>query len=215
MVTAAHPLAVAAGIEILREGGSAVDAAIAVQMVLNVVEPQSSGIGGGGFLVHYAKAGGGIATYDGRETAPATAKPDRFLMPDGSPRDFDQAVLSGLSIGTPGLLRMLELAHARHGKLSWQRLLAPAIKVATDGFEVTARLNLLLYMEGAERFDAEAQALYFDPNGWPRKIGSLLKNPELAATLRMLADAGGECLLCWRHRRGHRSRGKGCPVRSR
>ncbi len=190
MVTAAHPLAVAAGVEILREGGSAVDAAMAVQMVLNVVEPQSSGIGGGGFLVHYAKAGGAIATYDGREMAPAAARPDRFLMPDGSPRDFDEAVLSGLSIGTPGLLGMLGLAHARHGKLPWQRLFAPAIKVATDGFEITPRLNLLLYMEGADRFDAEAQALYFDPNGWPRKIGSLLKNPELAATLRTLAGQG-------------------------
>jgi gamma-glutamyltranspeptidase/glutathione hydrolase len=190
MVTAAHPRAVEAGITILRQGGSAVDAAIAVQLVLNVVEPQSSGIGGGGFLLHYAKSDGAITTYDGRETAPAAATPERFLMSDGSPRDFDDAVRSGLSVGVPGLLRMLALAHQKHGRLAWRELFEPAIKIAEDGFEVTQRLNLLLYMEGPDRFDAEARALYFDPSGWPRKIGATIKNPALAATLRGLAEQG-------------------------
>ena len=190
MVTAANPLAVDAGVEILREGGSAVDAAIAVQMVLNVVEPQSSGIGGGGFLVHFRNADGALTTYDGRETAPAAAKPERFLLPDGSPRDFDEAVLSGLSIGTPGVLRMLELAHGKHGKLPWSRLFQPAIRIAEDGFPVSYRLNLLLYMEGADRFDTEGQRLYFDPNGWPRRIGALVRNPELARTFRLIAERG-------------------------
>ncbi|MFO1169841.1 MAG: gamma-glutamyltransferase [Hyphomicrobiaceae bacterium] len=190
MVTAANPLAVEAGVEILKAGGSAVDAAIAVQMVLNVVEPQSSGIGGGGFLVHFTKADGSLTTFDGRETAPASAKPDRFLLPDGKPRDFDEAVKSGLSIGTPGNLRMLELAHKRFGKLPWKRLFEPAIRVAETGFPVSTRLNLLLYMEGPSAFDSEAQTLYFSPSGWPRRIGSILRNPELAATLRIIAEKG-------------------------
>jgi gamma-glutamyltranspeptidase/glutathione hydrolase len=190
MVTAANPLAVAAGVEILKAGGSAVDAAIAVQLVLNVVEPQSSGIGGGGFLVHFTKADGSLTTFDGRETAPMSATPERFLLPDGSARGFDEAVLSGLSTGTPGLLRMLELAHKRFGKLAWKRLFEPAIRVAEDGFPVSTRLNLLLYIEGPDAFDSEAQALYFSPSGWPRGIGSILRNPALAATLRTVADQG-------------------------
>lgn len=192
MVTAANPLAVEAGVEILKAGGSAVDAAIAVQMVLNVVEPQSSGIGGGGFLVHFTAADASLTTFDGRETAPATAKPDRFLLPDGSARDFDEAVLSGLSIGTPGVLRMLELAHKRFGKLEWKRLFEPAIRIADAGFPVSTRLNLLLYIEGPDSFDAEAQSLYFSPSGWPRRIGTILRNPELAATLRIIAGQGAD-----------------------
>lgn len=192
MVTAANPLAVDAGVEILKAGGSAVDAAIAVQLVLNVVEPQSSGIGGGGFLVHFTKTDGSLTTFDGRETAPASAKPDRFLLHDGKPRDFDEAVKSGLSIGTPGLLRMLELAHKRFGKLPWTRLFEPAIRVAETGFPVSTRLNLLLYMEGPSAFDGEAQALYFSPSGWPRRIGSILRNPELASTFRIIAGQGAD-----------------------
>ncbi|MEZ5924771.1 MAG: gamma-glutamyltransferase [Hyphomicrobiaceae bacterium] len=192
MVTAANPLAVKAGLEILREGGTAVDAAIAVQMVLNVVEPQSSGIGGGGFLVHYLRSEGRITTFDGRETAPASANPERFLLADGSPRKFDEAVRSGLSTGTPGVLRMLELAHSKHGRLAWNRLFEPAIRIARDGFPVSTRLNLLLYMEGSDAFDGDAQSLYFDPNGWPRRIGATLRNPELAETFALIAERGAE-----------------------
>ncbi|MGH6980406.1 MAG: gamma-glutamyltransferase, partial [Stellaceae bacterium] len=128
MVVAAHPLAAQAGREILRHGGNAVDAAIATALVLNLVEPQSSGVGGGGFLVYYAAAHRQIVTIDGRETAPLAAKPDRFLNPDGTPMHFFAAVVGGRSIGTPGYLRMLEMAHRKFGKLQWSSLFLPAIK---------------------------------------------------------------------------------------
>ncbi|MEQ1611530.1 MAG: gamma-glutamyltransferase, partial [Hyphomicrobiaceae bacterium] len=132
MVSAANPLAVDAGIEILSAGGSAVDAAIAVQLVLNLVEPQSSGLGGGTFLIHWDAKSAEIATWDGRETAPASAKPDRFLSA-GKSLPFDTAVHSGLSIGVPGTPRLLEAAHRAHGKLPWQRLFEPAIRLAEAG----------------------------------------------------------------------------------
>src|SRR6185369_9011916 len=128
MVAAANPHAARAGIEILRAGGSAMDAAIAVQMVLNLVEPQSSGIGGGAFVMHWNEAQKRISAYDGRETAPAAARPDRFLRADGTPMAIGEAIGSGRSIGVPGALRVLELAHARHGRLPWKRLFEPAIR---------------------------------------------------------------------------------------
>jgi gamma-glutamyltranspeptidase/glutathione hydrolase len=192
MVVAAHPLASEAGLEILREGGSAVDAAIAVQMVLNLVEPQSSGIGGGAFILHFEKATGEVASFDGREAAPAAARPDRFLLPDGSPRDFDEAVASRLSVGVPGLLRALELAHGRHGRLPWARLFQPAIRLAEEGFPVPSRLNLLLHLEGARRFEPEARDYFFDFLGWPRPVGSRLRNPRLAKVLRRVAQEGAD-----------------------
>ncbi|MEZ5774603.1 MAG: gamma-glutamyltransferase family protein [Hyphomicrobiaceae bacterium] len=190
MVVAANPLASAAGLEILRAGGSATDAAIAVQMVLNLVEPQSSGLGGGAFLVHYERASGAITSFDGRETAPAAARPDRFLGPDGAPMAFDAAVRSGLSPGVPGVLAMLELAHARFGRLPWRMLFAPAIRLAEDGFAVSPRLNRLLHEEGAQSFDREARAYFFDAGDWPRPVGYRLRNPALAATLRLIAERG-------------------------
>ena len=134
MVAAAHPLAVEAGLEVLRRGGSAVDAAIAVQMVLGVVEPQSSGLGGGGFLLHYDGATGAMTVYDGRETAPAGATPTMFLDRDGKPLGFREASVSGISVGVPGALAMLELAHKEQGKLAWSELFEPAIAVAREGF---------------------------------------------------------------------------------
>ena len=129
MVSAADPRAAAAGAEILRQGGSATDAAIAVMLALNVVEPQSSGIGGGGFLI-WADRKGDVETYDGRETAPAAATADWFLDASGKPLPFPRAVQSGLSVGVPGNLRLTALAHKRHGKLPWPALFAPAIRLA-------------------------------------------------------------------------------------
>ena len=191
MISAANPHASKAGLEILRAGGSAVDAAIATQMVLNLVEPQSSGIGGGAFLVRYDGSTQNITTYDGRETAPAAAKPDRF-MPDGKRMKFGVAVNSGLSVGVPGLVRMLEDAHKRHGKLEWAKLFEPAIRSAKNGFKVSPRLHLLLRWYGAKRFAPNARKYFFDDTGAPRPIGHLLKNPEFAETLERIARDGAQ-----------------------
>ncbi len=190
MVAAANPIAVDAGTGILKAGGSAVDAAIAVQLVLNIVEPQSSGLGGGAFLVHWDANVRQIKTYDGRETAPVAAKPARFLKADGAPRAFGEAVFGGESIGVPGLARMLAMAHERHGKLAWAKLFEPALKIADDGFAVSARLNKSLKDLGANNFDAVARAFYFDAVGAPHPVGYVLKSPEFAKTLRDLAGNG-------------------------
>ena len=189
MVSAANPLAAEAGLEILREGGSSADAAIAVQLVLNLVEPQSSGIGGGTFILHWDAARGQLKGYDGRETAPVAARPDRFLI-DGRPRKFDEAVFGGLSVGVPGTLRILEAMHGQHGRLAWARLFAPAIRLATDGFRVSPRLHLLLRWQGPDGFAPSARRYFFDSTGSARPAGYLLKNPEFAATLRAVADRG-------------------------
>jgi len=188
MVVAANPYAADAGFEILKAGGSAVDAAIAVQLVLGLVEPQSSGLGGGAFLLTWDNQRREMQTYDGRETAPAAAKPDRFLI-DGKPMGFGQAVASGLSVGTPGLVRLLDLAHQKHGRLPWARLFEPAIRLAEAGFQVSPRLNALLAEDGPARFQPSARAYFFDAEGKPRAVGSRLANPEYAATLRLIADA--------------------------
>jgi len=191
IVAAAHPLAVEAGREILREGGSAVDAAIAVQMVLTLVEPQSSGIGGGGFLLHYDPAAHRVESYDGRETAPASATPEMFLGPDGQPLQFYDAVVGGLSVGVPGVLRMLDLAHREHGKLPWPQLFAPAIKLAKDGFPVSPRLADSIAADKYLGTMPDA-ARYFFADGKPLAAGTLLKNPALASVLQAIADGGAE-----------------------
>lgn len=188
MVAAANAYAVEAGRDILRRGGSAIDAAIAVQLVLNLVEPQSSGIGGGAFIVHFDAATKTLTTYDGRETAPAAAKPDRFLR-DGRPMPFAEAVRSGLSVGVPGVIAAVEMAHRRHGRLSWADVFAPAIKLATDGFIVSQRLSLLL-AEGAVAFSPGARRYFFDAGGAPRPVGYRLANPEFAGTLQAIAANG-------------------------
>jgi gamma-glutamyltranspeptidase/glutathione hydrolase len=146
MVAAANPLAAKAGYDILARGGSAVDAAIAVQMVLGLVEPESSGIGGGAFLLHWSQREQKLRSYDGRETAPKTARPDRFMR-DGKPMAFYDAVVGGRSVGVPGVLRMLELAHRRHGRLPWAELFQPAIDAAEQGFPLSPRLYALLEEE--------------------------------------------------------------------
>ena len=191
MVVAANPLAAAAGLEILRKGGSAIDAAIATQLVLGLVEPQSSGLGGGAFIVHWKNADRMVTTYDGRETAPASAKPYRFLI-DGKPMDFPDAVRSGLSVGVPGVVRAMELAHAAHGRLPWAELFEPALKLADDGFALPQRLYDLLKWEGADGFAPGARQYFFDTNGAAKKAGTILKNPEYAATLRAIASAGSK-----------------------
>lgn len=189
MVSAANPYASQAGADILRRGGSAVDAAIAVQMVLNLVEPQSSGIGGGAFLVHYDATTKKIVTYDGRETAPKAARPDRFLSADGAPLPYGQVVPSGLSVGVPGTIAMLADAHAVHGVLPWADLFQPAIQLARDGFIVSSRLHLSLMWFGADRFSPAARA-YFFPDGAAVREGRVLKNEAFAATLEQIAQKG-------------------------
>ena len=190
MVAAANPIAVDAGVAILDAGGSAVDAMIAVQLVLNLVEPQSSGIGGGAFLVHYDATRRRLQSYDGRETAPAAAKPERFLKADGTPRGFGEAVFGGESVGVPGVVSMMALAHRQHGRIPWARLFEPAIKIADEGFAVSPRLNKLLADMGAPAFEATARAHYFDTTGTARPVGYTLKTPEFAATLRAIASGG-------------------------
>ena len=191
MAAAANPLAASAGREILRAGGSAVDAAIAVQLVLNLVEPQSSGIGGGAFLVHWDGAARKVTTLDGRETAPAAAKPDRF-MKDGKPMPFREAVVGGRSVGVPGTLKLLEEAHRRWGKLPFDALVAPALQLAEEGFAVSPRLNGLLAGEKELPRNALAAAYFYEPDGKPKAVGSILKNPAFAATLRAIAAQGSD-----------------------
>ncbi|MCO5118667.1 MAG: gamma-glutamyltransferase [Burkholderiaceae bacterium] len=193
MVVAAHPAAVAAARDMLESGGGAVDAAIAAQMVLNLVEPQSSGIGGGGFLLHSSPKDGRVRVYDGRETAPAGVGEDLFLLPDGEVMGFFAAVDSGLSVGVPGLLRMLEQAHRDHGRLPWERLFEPAIDLARAGFPVSPRLHRLL--TGALdriRRSGSAARHYLDAAGRPWPVGHLLRDPEFADTLAMIAAGGAD-----------------------
>lgn len=191
-VAAAHPLAVQAGVQVLRDGGSAMDAAVAVQMVLGVVEPQSSGIGGGAFLLHWD--GAQVQAFDGRETAPAAADETLFLSADGRPLPFMQAVVGGRAVGVPGAVRMLEMAQHRHGRLPWARLLQPAIDLAEQGFPLGARLHALLRTDPALRRDPLAAALYYQADGQPQAVGATLRNPALAQVLRALARDGARAL---------------------
>lgn len=193
MVAAAHPLAVQAGLQMLREGGSAVDAAVAAQMVLGLVEPQSSGIGGGLFLVHHD--GSRVQAYDGRETAPAEAQPGLFLR-DGRPMGFAEAQVGGRSVGVPGVLRALELAHRQHGRLPWSRLFTPAIALAEEGVPVGPRLAMLLREPMARRLreDPEAASLFFDAAGQPLRAGTRYRNPALAGVMRAVAAQGADAL---------------------
>jgi gamma-glutamyltranspeptidase/glutathione hydrolase len=190
MVAAAHPQAVEAGLEVLRRGGTAVDAAIAVQMMLGVVEPHASGIGGGGFLLHYDAATKAVVAYDGREAAPAGATPTMFLDASGKPLGYEQAVASGISVGVPGLLAMLDVAHKEHGKLGWGELFGPAIAAARDGFTVSPRLATWLSRMPALRDESAIRATYFNADGSVKKVGDKVANPELAATMQAIAGQG-------------------------
>lgn len=197
-VAAAHPLAAEAGWRVLSAGGNALDAAIAVQMMLALVEPQSSGIGGGAFLMHWD--GREVAAWDGRETAPAAVDERLFLQPDGKPMSMAQAVASGRSVGVPGAVRMLEAAHRAHGQLPWATLFEPAIVAAEKGFPVSPRLHTLLAAEIDARSsftlgaDAQARGYFFGPDGRPHAVGHVLRNPALAAVLRAIAARGSAAL---------------------
>lgn len=193
MVAAANPLAVQAGYDVLAEGGSAVDAAIAVQLVLNLVEPQSSGIGGGAFMLHYDAEGRMLEAFDGRETAPLEATGELFLDDQGEPLEFYDAVVGGRSVGTPGTVRLLEASHQRYGKLPWSRLFEPAITLAENGFAVSPRLARLI-AEDQERLSrfAETRDYFFNEDGTPLAAGTILRNPEFAATLRTIAEEGAD-----------------------
>lgn len=190
-VAAANPLATDAGYQVLANGGNAVDAAIAVQMVLTLVEPQSSGIGGGAFLMHYD--GSDVQAYDGRETAPAAVTGELFMQ-DGEPLPFMDAVASGLSVGVPGTVRMLEQAHKEHGQLAWEELFVPAITLAEEGFAVSQRLHTSLASDEALKNDPLAEHFYYNDDGEPLAVGDTLKNSALAEVLRRIATQGSAAL---------------------
>jgi gamma-glutamyltranspeptidase/glutathione hydrolase len=193
MVVAANPYASRAGQEIIEAGGGAIDAAVAVQLVLGLVEPQSSGIGGGGFILHYDAAAKKLETYDGRETAPAAATERLFLKDDGKPMGFGEAVVGGRSVGVPGIFRLLEAAHKEHGKLPWARLFEPAIKLAEEGFVVSPRLARLLASDQLRLSEnAEARAYFYDADGKTIEAGFRRTNPEYAAVLRAVAQGGAD-----------------------
>ncbi|WP_442679456.1 gamma-glutamyltransferase [Sphingomonas sp. ASY06-1R] len=189
IVSAADPRAAAAGVEILRKGGSAADAAIAVMLALNVVEPQSSGIGGGGFMVHYGAKDRSTTTYDGREAAPAAAD-DHWFYKDGVPLGHRAAVPGGRSVGVPGNLRMMALAHAAHGKLPWKDLFQPAIRLAREGHAITPRLYNSLNTYGRAIISDWGRAQFFNPDGTAKPVGTILKNPDQAALFARIAARG-------------------------
>jgi gamma-glutamyltranspeptidase/glutathione hydrolase len=192
MVVAANPLAADAGRQILRQGGSAVDAAIAMQMVLTLVEPQSSGIGGGGFMLHYGAERKRVDAYDGREAAPAKATADMFLDAEGKPMAFSEAALGGHAVGVPGVLRMLEMAHDEHGRLPWARLFEPAMRLALDGFPISPRLAKQIADTPQLKEFAATRAYFFDAEGNPKPAGTRLANPDLAETFRVIANGGAQ-----------------------
>lgn len=192
MVATAHPLASEVGLSALRAGGTAADAAVAAQMVLGVVEPQSSGLGGGGFLLYYDAASRAITVYDGRETAPAGATPTMFIGTDGKPLPFREAVASGISVGVPGAVALLEAVHKEHGKRPWRELFVPAIKAARDGFAISSRLAAWLAAIESFAADPAARDIYFNADGSPRKQGDRVLNPALAETMRRLAEDGSK-----------------------
>ena len=194
MISTSHPLATETGEQVLRNGGTAVDAAIAAQMMLTLVEPQSSGIGGGAFMVYWSAKDKKLTTFDGRETAPLDADGSLFRIngdPNGKAMDWIHAAVGGRSVGTPGLLAMLELAHKKAGKIPWHSLFKPAIKRAKKGFRVSKRLQRYIsYEEENLRKHPTTLRYYFDRKGNPLQAGTLLKNPALSQTLRRVALRG-------------------------
>ncbi len=193
MVASANPYASKAGMEILNDGGNAIDAMVAVQLVLGLVEPQSSGLGGGAFLVYFDGTENRLTTYDGRETAPADATAEMFLDQNGQPMRFFDAVVGGRSVGTPGTVKLLHETHKKHGKLAWERLFEPAIHLAENGFKVSPRLNSLISNSAESLYRFEATRNYFlSEEGVPLFPGTIIRNAEYANTLRMIAKNGAD-----------------------
>jgi len=194
MVAAAHPLAVEAGLEVLRRGGSALDAAVAVEAMLGLVEPQSSGLGGGGFILYFDAASGTVSAYNGRETAPAAATPDMFLDDAGRPLSRREAMLSGRATGAPGAVPVLALAHAAHGRLAWDSLFNTTITMAEDGFTITPRLAEHIHGTFPQADAPDVRAYFSRPDGSRMQAGDRLVNPPYAATLRRIAAEGPDAL---------------------
>jgi gamma-glutamyltranspeptidase/glutathione hydrolase len=192
MISAANPHAARAGLEMLRKGGSAVDAAIAAQMVLTLVEPESSGIGGGAFLLLYDRKHNKVTSFDGRETAPGSATPGMFLDANGNPRPHMDAIPGGLSVGVPGVVAMLELTHKRYGKLKWATLFQPAIALARHGFRVTAKMANEIREEPDMARMPDIRRYLYRKDGMPLREGEILKNPELARTFQLIARGGAK-----------------------
>lgn len=192
VVVAAHPLAAEAGRRMLDKGGAAVDAAIATQLVLGLVEPHASGLGGGAFLLVHDAKGKRTLAYDGRETAPSGAQPQLFVGADGKSMPFQAAVVGGRSVGVPGTLRLLEVAHARHGRLDWAALFQPAIEIAEKGFAMSPRLFELVGKDKSLADQPATRAYFFGADGKPLPVGTLVKNPEYAKTLRAIAGKGSD-----------------------
>ncbi len=190
MVVAANPLAAAAGLKVLKDGGGAADAAVAIQAVLGLVEPQSSGLGGGAFLVYHDGKTGKTTAYNGRETAPAAATSQLFLKPDGTPMPFFDAILSGRSTGAPGALAMLGMVQAEHGRRPWGSLFGEAERLAGQGFKVSPRLERFINIPIPQAKAPDIAAYFTKPDGTRLKAGDVLKNPAYAATLRRIAVGG-------------------------
>ena len=192
MIAAANPYAAQAGLEMLRKHGSAVDAAIAAQMVLTLVEPESSGLGGGAFMVLWDPGKKHVTSFDGRESAPASATPGMFLDAGGAPRGHFDAIPGGLSVGVPGVVAMLELAHKKYGRLPWATLFAPAIRLAANGFPVGHKLAATIRQYSAMANMPDVRRYFFHPDGTPLAEGEILRNPELAASFRAIARGGAK-----------------------
>ena len=192
MVSTAHPLASEAGRTILRKGGSAVDAAIAAQLVLSLVEPQSSGLGGGGFLLHHDPRTRLTTSYDGRETAPSSANARLFLGESGAPMGFAEAVLSGRAVGVPGLVAMLQKAHNAHGTLPWEQLFEPALALAEDGFAMSPRLRVMVERMPHLKREPKLHTYFYTDEEGVKPVGTLLANPDYADSLRLLAKGGAK-----------------------
>ena len=193
MVVTANPHATQAGKTILDMGGNAIDAMVAVQLVLGLVEPQSSGLGGGAFLLYYDANSDHLTTYDGRETAPVEAKPDMFLDEAGQPVYFFDAVVGGKSVGTPGTVKLLYETHKKHGKLDWQRLFVPALKLAKEGFEVSPRLHALITRSAETLYKYPTTREYFlSEEGVPLFVGTRIFNKEYEATLKAISEGGAD-----------------------